>query len=248
MSEATEEEDMQKIREVVAEAIQETETIQQATYGAEILEPSATSTARSAHAHASNIATPAAQSRERGELEMGRTPLQGLQDALKRRFGSETLRTSSSNAETTGVGRNVQRRQEAAVLLLRENVLEQRRAGKAPMTAQQQAHETRRVYATGTGAAEATRNHTTPDARYNRPSNLNPRRAGGNHADIRRTEQHRTETTANTPWGLWTAACGHAKDNVISQASITAIVEESRKTQLVRQIRKRDHTDFGKKA
>ena len=56
------------------------------------------------------------------------------------------------------------------------------------------------------------------------------------------------ETTAATPWGLWTAAGIPAKDNVVSRASITTIVEESRKTQLDRQIRQRDHTDFGRKA
>jgi len=114
------------------------------------------------------------------------------------------------------------------------------------MTAQQHAQEMGRFYATGTDAAGATRNHTTPDVRYRCPSNLNPRRAGGNQSDIRRTEQQLTETTANTPWGLWIAASGPAKDTVVSQASITAIVEESRRTQLDRQIRQRDYTDFGK--
>ena len=158
---------------------------------------------------------------------MGRTPLQRLQDALRRRFGSEILRTSSSRPGTTSGSGSVQRGEEATVLLLQDNALVHKRAGKAPMTAQQQVQKEGRFYATATGD---TRLRTTPALRCGRPSNLNPRREGGSPSDVRRTEQHRTEATANTPWGLWTAAGGHAKDNVTTQASITAIVEESRKT------------------
>jgi hypothetical protein len=180
---------------------------------------------------------------------MGRTPLQRLQDAFRRRFGSEILRTSSSNVEAAASCRTFQRQEEAAALvLLQDDALVQRRAGKAPMTAQQQAQDPGRFYNTGADTNEATRNRASPDVRYNRPSNLNPRRAEENQADIRRMKQQRTETTVNTPWGLWTAASGPAKGIIVSQASITAIMEESRRAQLDIDIRQRDHTDFGKKA
>ena len=138
---------------------------------------------------------------------MERTPLQSLHDAIKRRFGSEILRTSSSNPEGAGGNMTIQRREEAA-LLLQEDALVQRRAGKSPTIAQQQAQDPGRFYNTGADTNEATRNRASPDVRCNRPSNMNPRRAGGNQAYIRRMEQRRLETTANTPWGLWTAEGG----------------------------------------
>ena len=101
---------MQEIRETVAEAIHEAKMAHQVAKGAEIQEASATATWQTVHAHSINTTTSAEQSRERGEPEMGRTPLHRLQDALRRRFGSENLRTSTSRAETTGGGANGQRR------------------------------------------------------------------------------------------------------------------------------------------
>jgi hypothetical protein len=61
-------------------------------------------------------------------------------------------------------------------------------------------------------------------------------------------EQQWTKTRANTPWGLWTAAGGPTKDVIVSQAIITSIFEENRRTQLDKDIMQRDHTDFGRKA
>ena len=46
------------------------------------------------------------------------------------------------------------------------------------------------------------------------------------------------------PWGLWTLAAEPAKDTYVSQASITAVMEESRRTHLDMDLRQRDHTDF----
>ena len=147
-----------------------------AAEGAEIQETSTAAPAQTAQEHTINTTTSVEQSRERGTSEMGRTPLRRLQDTLRRRFGSEILRNSSSRPGTTAGSGSDQRREEAVVILLQDSALVQRRAGKAPMTAQQQAQKEGRFCATATGD---TRIRTTPAIRCGRPSNMTPRREGG---------------------------------------------------------------------
>jgi hypothetical protein len=213
--------------------------------GAEIQETPTAAPAHTVQEHTVNTTASGEQRQETGASEMARTPLQRVQDALKRRFGREILRTSTSRPRTAACSGGDQRGEEEAVVLLQNNALVQRRAGKEPITTRQHAQEEGRFYAPATGD---TRLRTTPATRCGRSSNLNPRREGGSSSDVRRTEQRRTETAANTPWGQWTAAGGPAKDNVTTQTSITAVMEESRRARLDRQIRQRDHTDFGRKA
>jgi len=122
-----------------------------------------------------------------------------------------------------------------------------RRLGKSPMT-KEQTQEPRMIYTLGTEPCKATRNQATSGLRYSRSSRLRPQMAGGIQVTIQRTGQQRTETRAITPWGLWTAAGGPAKDVMVSQASITSIMEERRRTQLDMDIRQLDHTDSGRKA
>ena len=98
---------MQGVREAVAEAIHEAEMAHLAAKGAEIQEASTLATWQTAQAHSINTTTSAKQSRDRREPQMGRTPLQRLQDELRRRFGSEISRTSTSMAETAGGSGNV---------------------------------------------------------------------------------------------------------------------------------------------
>jgi hypothetical protein len=56
------------------------------------------------------------------------------------------------------------------------------------------------------------------------------------------------EATANTPWGMWTATEGSGKDVIVSQASLTTILEESRRKRVGKEIGQRDQSDFGRKA
>ena len=141
------------------------------------------------------------------------------------------------------------RLEETTVVLQGESMEHRRRRlEKSPMI-EDQVQEPGTIYTPRAETSEATRNQaTTSLLRYIRSSNLRPRETEGSRAFIQRTGQHRTETRANTPWGLWTTAGGHAKDVIVSQANITTILEEIRRTQLDMDIRQRDHTDFGRKA
>ena len=95
---------------------------------------------------------------------------------------------------------------------------------------EQHAQDPEIFYTLTTDADEATRNRSRPITRCMHPSSLNPQRAGRIEADFRRMERQRTETGANTPWGLWTATGGPVKDVIVTQASITAILKESMRT------------------
>ncbi len=56
------------------------------------------------------------------------------------------------------------------------------------------------------------------------------------------------EATVNTPWGMWTAAKESGKDVIVSHASLTTILEESRRERVGKEIGQRDQSDFGRKA
>jgi hypothetical protein len=93
-SEASEDEEMVGIREAVAEAIHEAEdqTTEEPTQHAAkvttIMEEAIAPTAQATRAETSSAIAPPMASQERGEPRIGRTPLQRLQDAPKRRFGN----------------------------------------------------------------------------------------------------------------------------------------------------------------
>jgi hypothetical protein len=47
---------------------------------------------------------------------------------------------------------------------------------------------------------------------------------------------------------MWTAAKGALKEVQTSQATLTATLDETRRVKIDNDIRRRDHTDFGRKA
>ena len=65
---------------------------------------------------------------------------------------------------------------------------------------------------------------------------------------VREAEDAETGAAASTPWGLWTAADGAQKDNVVSHATLTTILKESIRDELGREISQLDQSDFGRKA
>ena len=171
--------------------------------------------------HATRTVTPtsttsSAASLERGEPRIERTPLQRLQDALMRRFGCDILWTSTANAEAAGGIRDAQHSKETTMVLHDETVEQRkRRLGKSHMT-EEQAQELGMMYTTQMETGEATRNLTAPGLRFPLSSNLRPRIKGGSLADFQRMRQERTETRANTPWGLWTTAGGLTIEVIVS--------------------------------
>ncbi len=87
------------------------------------MEASAATTIHAMQEQSLNTTTSATQFQERGDPGIGRTLLQRLQDALKRRFGSEILRTSSSNVKAAGNNKIVQRREETPSVLLQDDAM-----------------------------------------------------------------------------------------------------------------------------
>ena len=81
---------------------------------------------------------------------------------------------------------------------------------------------------------------TPPTAQYPRRAADFPGRTRSRTRPVREAEEAETGAATNTPWGLWTAADGAQKNNVVSQATLTAILEESRRDRLVREISQRD--------
>ncbi len=60
--------------------------------------------------------------------------------------------------------------------------------------------------------------------------------------------QEKSTPKPNTPWGLWTAAGGKTKDLHMTQGSLSAIVDDSRRHNLDKRMRERSHTEFERKA
>ena len=139
---------------------------------------------------------------------MGRTPLQRLHDALRRRFGNNIIMTPAKNGEVGGNNRDAHRRGEITMEFHGESPEQRRRRlGKSPMR-EEKAQEPEMSHNPGAKRGEATKNPALQNIRYYRASNLRPRRPGGHQADMHHAAQQRTETRANTPWGLWTATGG----------------------------------------
>ena len=61
---------------------------------------------------------------------------------------------------------------------------------------------------------------TPPMVRYPRQAANPPSKTKSRTRPLRETDESETWATANTPWGLWTAAEGAKKDNVVSQATL----------------------------
>jgi len=105
--------------------------------------------------------------RDLEESRAWRTPLQRLQDTLRRKFGSEIIRTSTTNAKETE-GRVEAQRHQGTTMELHNESQDQinRRPWKAPMNVEQA--QDRRTTATTTLTS------TSPSIRYLRCSNLTP--------------------------------------------------------------------------
>ena len=89
---------------------------------------------------------------------------------------------------------------------------------------------------------------TPPTIHYPRKPADPLRRARSRTGPVRGSGEPRAAAVANTPWGLWTAAEGTRKDNVVSQATLTTILEESMREWVGREISQRVPSDFVRKA
>ena len=159
-----------------------------------------------------------------------RTPLQKQRDALRRRFGQEAIRIEAE----------VNRRMERTVGTSTETTEQRRlRIGKGPMEPQELRGEenlqTQEIPGEQGRAAP-----TPPTAQYPRRAADFPGRTRSRTRPVRDAEEAKTGAAANTPWSLWTAADGEQKDNVVSQATLTAILEESRRDMMGKEISQRD--------
>ena len=116
-----------------------------------------------------------------------------------------------------------------------------RRMGKAKVTettpASYPVGGTRRLHVT-----------TPPTTRYVGPQHRHGKSRLGQPSTTRTKEARHKAAKTNTPWRLWTAAKGAASEVHISQATMTATIDETRRRKIDGEIRKRDHTDFGRKA
>ena len=116
-----------------------------------------------------------------------------------------------------------------------------RRMGKAQMTEATPArHSTG-----GTTRHQAT---TPPTTRYAGPQQRHGKSPLGQPSTARTEEAGQASPRANTPWRLWTVAEGATREIQISQATLTATMDETRCMKIDGEIRQRDHTDFGRKA
>jgi hypothetical protein len=89
---------------------------------------------------------------------------------------------------------------------------------------------------------------TPPTAQYPRRAANFLGRTRSRTRPVREAEEAETGATTNTPWSLWTTTDGAHKDNVVAQATLTSILEESRRDRLGKEISQRDQSDFGRKA
>ena len=81
---------------------------------------------------------------------------------------------------------------------------------------------------------------TPPTVRYPRQAANPPSRTRSRTRPVRERDEVETGATANTPWGLWTAAEGAKKDNVVSLAALMVIMEDNRRDKVGREISQRD--------
>jgi len=90
---------------------------------------------------------------------------------------------------------------------------------------------------------------TPPTAQYPRRAADFPGKTRSKTRPVREAEEEETGAAANTPWSLWTATDGAKKVNVVSQATLTTILEKNRRDRLGGgEIIQRDQSDFGRKA
>jgi len=167
-----------------------------------------------------------------------RTQLHKLRDAIRRRFGQQTIRSKAEitvNMEHTA-GTSIETSEQRRL-----------RLGKAPMEPQElrseenlQTHEIPREQRRAAP--------TPPTAQYPRRAADFPGRTRIKTRPAWEAEEAETGAAANTPWGLWTATDGAQKDNVVSHATLATILEESRRDMLGREISQRDQSYFGRKA
>ena len=89
---------------------------------------------------------------------------------------------------------------------------------------------------------------TPPTTRYAGTHHRHMKSPLGQSAAVRPEEGRQRISQANTPWHMWTASEGAVSEVQTSQATLTATLDETRKVKINNEIRRRDHTDFGRKA
>ncbi len=52
----------------------------------------------------------------------------------------------------------------------------------------------------------------------------------------------------NTPWGLWSAAGKEKKDMHVTQGSLTATMDDSKRIRINKHMKGTEHDEFGRKA
>ena len=98
--------------------------------------------------------------------------------------------------------------------------------GKAPMEVEQ-ASIGELMQTQPVRGEERRRICTPPIVKYSRPVATPSKLARGGTGMVRDADMTEAEVTANTRWGMWTAAEGSKKDVSVTHASLTAIMEES---------------------
>jgi len=78
---------------------------------------------------------------------------------------------------------------------------------------------------------------TPPPTRYARPPHRRTRSPSGQPSATRPEEGHERSTQEAKPWRMWTAAERTVKEVHTSHATLTAILDETRRTKIDREIR-----------
>ena len=180
----------------------------------------------------------------KGNGEADQTPLQRMHQQLRERFGADIRRRPEEAArqqDRLNVQSLLQEGSPTTSTSQQEAPEERyRRMGKAPMT------ET--TPTTPPSGGRERLQQTPPTTRYAGACHR-PTTSPLGQPTAARTNGGRPRTTqANTPWRMWTSTEGAVNEVQTSQATLTATLDGSRRVKIDKDIRKRDQTDFGKKA
>ena len=122
-----------------------------------------------------------------------------------------------------------------------------RRRGKEPATGGTQAEEMHTPH-------EHYPQHRTPPTRAfggagpSRFRPTQPTQNQGTSAVAASQEKQRHDQRASTPWRLWSAARKEKKDDYVTQGSLTATMDDSRRHRVSEHMKGKKHDDFGRKA
>jgi hypothetical protein len=261
--------EMEGIREAVAEAIQEEEREYQQRTNREQEEDGQEGTAAGRHTegrgegrgqrqqsqqqksgqnllqeHQDTEMAQARPTTNTGTGERDQNQVQRLRQRLMDRFGAENVRPpeQAERRQERILGQSLLQEESPSTSTSRQETPEERyrRMGKAPMPPATPA------IPTSVGRDNPLR--TPPTTRYAGEKQRFMKSPLGRQPAARTDGGRRGTAQANTPWRLWTAAEGAAKEVQTSQATITATLDETRRAKIDRDMRGRDQTDFGRKA